>query len=167
MFLEEPIDLHDLMQKSEQVRYDWLGKHMKVDVFRQVCKERNLMWTEEDWCSFVAYCIQSYQLFKGTLKGSAWLGNISYNIIPNFQRKGLMTKMISSLEGVLRKCTDCHFLFSDRISDKNIRSIALLKRLAFKQGGNFSCHYGKDYRTRAHPNGNFSESCVCFYKKIA
>ena len=166
IFLKEAIDLYDLVQKDAGFCYEWLIHHVNKEAFIHFVNERNLHWSVFDGCRFVAGCIQSYKLLREHICGDKWMGNISYNVIPEFQHKGLMSRMILSIETILAKHTNCYYLISDRIADKNRRSLALLEQLEFRQCGAFSCYYGQDYHTRAHPEGNFSESCVCFCKKI-
>ena len=165
-FLDEPIDLYHLATQNEADCQYWLRSHIKADVFDDFIKSRHLSWNAIDGGKFVSYSIQTYKYLRETLVQNRWIGNISYNVLPEFQHKGLMSRMISSVESILAKYTECYGLFSDRIADKNERSIALLKKLNFKKSGTFFCCYGEGYHTRAHPKGNFSESCVCFYKKI-
>ena len=164
-FLDEPMDLHHLSAQNESDCIHWIENHINIEAFNDFVKARSLAWEAADGGKFVFYSIQTYKLLRETLK-NYWLGNISYNVLPEFQHKGLMSKMISSVESILAKHTECYGLFSDRIADKNKRSLALVKKLNFNKLGTFSCYYGKDYHTRAHPQGNFSERCICFYKKI-
>lgn len=165
-FLDEPIDLHRLAAQNETDCKHWLENHINIEAFKGFIRSRNLSWKATDGLKFVFYSIQTYKLLRETLLQNHWLGNISYNVLPEFQHKGLMSKMISAIESILAKYTDGYGLFSDRIADKNKRSVALLEKLNFNKLGTFLCYYGEDYHTRAHPQGNFSESCVCFYKKI-
>lgn len=165
-FLDEPIDLHNLATQNEYDCQHWLQRHIKTDVFDDFVRSRNLSWNAIDGGQFVFYSIQTYKHLREKLVQNRWIGNISYNVLPEFQHEGLMSKMILKVEDILTKYTECYGLFSDRIADKNERSIALLEKLNFNKCGTFVCCYGEIYHTRAHPKGNFSESCVCFYKKI-
>lgn len=165
-FFDEPIDLFDLATRNVDDCQNWLLSHVKADVFNDFVKSRNLPWNAIDGVKFVAYSVQTYKCLREKLVQNRWIGNISYNVLPEFQRKGLMAKMTLKIEGILAKHTECCGLFSDRIACKNKRSIALLEKFNFNKSGTFSCYYGEAYHTRAYPKGNFAESCVCFYKKI-
>lgn len=159
--------LEELVKLSFFDRWQWLRERFVETTFQSCLLPYHITPNADHWLNFINISFETYKILSQTLGPSDWGGNISYNLFPEFQRRGLMTNMIGVCSDVLAQNTYCKFLFSDRIADKNIASIKLLQKLSFPNGGVFSAYYGPEYHTRKHPTGNFSESCVCFYKKIA
>ena len=161
------LELNELMELNFVDRRQWLYDHLVGSAFQSCLLPYNVMPNAAHWLNFITVGLETYKFLVQILGPNDWVGNVSYNLFPEFQRKGLMTNMISICSDVLAQNTHCKYLFSDRIADKNTASIKLLQKLNFRSGGPFFAYYGPEYHTRKHPNGNFSESCVCFYKKIA
>ena len=159
--------LEELTNLNFADRLQWLYQHFVESAFHSCLSIYHFAPHAPDWLNFVAISLETYKQFCHILESHHWIGNISYNLFPEFQRQGLMSNMISICSDALAQNTHCKYLFSDRIADKNIASIKLLQNLNFQVGGTFFSYYGPEYHTRKHPNGNFSESCICFYKKIA
>ncbi len=163
----QKLALEELTKLNFADRWQWLHEHFVENAFQSCLSPYNITPNVAHWLNFVTISLENYKFLSQTLGDNDWVGNISYNLFPEFQRKGLMTHMISTCTDILAQNTHCSYLFSDRIADKNIASIKLLQKLNFQPGGTFFAYYGPEYHTRKHPDGNFSESCVCFYKKIA
>ena len=114
---------------------------------------------EEGWMQFVIdsfYCLHNLQ---GHLSADQLACNVSYGILPQFQHQGIMTqawsKLIARLKGTVVK-----FLFSDRVAVPNKASVRLLRHQGFQTCALYQTYYSSEYRTRCHPSGDFSESCV-------
>ena len=163
----QKLTLTTLTELTFSDRLLWLCNHFVASAFQSCLSPYHLTLNAADWLKFLNISLETYKKLSQTLGPNDWVGNVSYNLFPEFQRKGLMTTMISICSEALAQNTYCKYLFSDRIADKNIASTGLLKKLNFQTGGTFSPYYGPEYHTRKHPEGNFSESCICFYKKIA
>ena len=119
------------------------------------------------WFEFIAGSINTYAFFSERLAKDSWIGNISYNVIPEFQHRGVMSMMIEKIIGILSKIHPNSYIFSDRIAINNTRSMGLMRKMEFIPCGNFLAYYGSQYKSRKHKDGNFYESCIGFYKKIA
>lgn len=119
------------------------------------------------WFEFIAGSMSTYAFFSERLNKGAWVGNVSYNVIPEFQHQGLMSMMIEKIIKIISKIQPDCYIFSDRIAVNNIHSVALMKKMGFIPCGNFLAYYGSQYKSRNHKDGNFCESCIGFYKKIA
>ena len=162
----EPLYL-DLSKKEPKDLREWLERHFKEAILREIEAKIGETLVSEKVFNFISLSLQTYQLLAQSLKQpDQWVGNVSYNLLPQYRNCGLLTRTIECVEQLLPQ-THCQALFSDRIACKNEPSKALLKRLGFKEGYPFKIYYGSLYGTRKHPLGNFSESCVGFYKKIA
>ena len=166
-YFVQKLILSELAELNFLDRLQWLCAHFVESDFECCLSPYHITPHASDWLRFVAISLETYNGLRCTLDPNHWVGNISYNLFPEFQRKGLMTNMISICSSILQQNTYCKYLFSDRIADRNIASIKLLQKLNFQIGGTFSAYYGTNYHTRHHPEGNFFESCICFYKKIA
>ena len=163
----QALSLEELSKLDLSDRWQWFCERFVNNAFQSCLSMYNIAPNAAHWLNFINISIETYKNLSQTLRPNDWVGNISYNLFPEFQHRGLMTHMLAACSDVLAENTYSKFLFSDRISGKNVASIKLLQKLNFRDGGNFSAYYGPEYHTRKHPNGNFSESCVCFYKKIA
>ena len=162
----EPLYL-DLSKKEPNDVYKWLENHFKEEILREFETKIGGTLAPEKVFNFISLSLQTYKLLSEELRQpDQWIGNVSYNLLPQYRNCGLLTQTIECVEQLLPQ-TRCQALFSDRVACKNEPSKALLKRLGFKEGHPFTIYYGPLYGTRKHPLGNFSESCVGFYKKIA
>ena len=159
--------LNELTELNFSDRLQWFYQHFVESAFQCSLSPYGFTLKSTDWLNFITTSFETYKKLHQQLATDDWVGNISYNLFPEFQHKGLMTKMISVCSNLLAQNTQCKYLFSDRIADKNIASIKLLQKLKFQNGGAFFAHYGPEYHTRKHPNGNFFERCICLYKKMA
>ena len=126
----------------------------------------NIHDSEGNFLRFAIGSLQTVQFLQQTVPEGFYIGNVSYNLLPQYRRKGLMAQILRAAESVARQA-NIVFLFSDRIADGNKPSIHLLQHDGFKLGGSFVASYGEVYKTRRHPNGNFSEPCVCYYKMLS
>ena len=163
---QQELELDDLVALSPDHRLTRLKAIFNTSAFYKTISP--YQWPEAmPWLNFVNDCLTTYHFLKSTLKPNEWVGNISYNLFPKFQRRGLMSYMIDTCTQYLSKHTHIRYIFADRIAQENTASIHVLQKLHFTYGGTFLTQYGPDYHTRCHPKGNFTESCVCFYKKIS
>jgi len=157
----------DLAKKEPEDLRKWLEGHFKEEVLREFEAKIGEIFVRKKVFNFIMLALRTYQFLTMVLKQpDQWIGNVSYNLLPQYRNCGLLTQTIECVEQLLPK-TYCQALFSDRVACKNEPSRALLKRLGFQEGHPFKIYYGSLYGTRKHPLGNFSESCVGFYKKIA
>lgn len=158
--------LSDLVNLSFSDRLQWLQSFFIESAFRSCLCLYRIEPNATSWLNFIAISLETYKRLCRALGQNDWIGNISYNLFPAFQRKGLMSKMISTCGAFLGQNLHCKYLFSDRIADKNKASCCLLQKLNFQTGGHFFAYYGPEYHTRNHPDGHFFEGCICFYKKM-
>ena len=163
IFFKKPLAFSELTDLHQNQRMVFLTENFISEKFHARFPE-----VDGDFLQYVCESLETYVYFRQELAGNrnGWLGNISYAILPEFQHLGLMTALIEQVELWL-KCTHGAYLFSDRIAQGNQRSIALLTKQGFKPTGSFMSVYGADYKTRAHPCGNFVERCVGFFKELA
>ena len=165
-FFTEPLQL-DFFKKDPKIAYEWLKDHFKEEVLREFETKLDERLVPEKFFNFITLSLQTYKFLTKILsQPDQWIGNVSYNLLPQYRNCGLLTRTIQCVEQLLPQ-TYCQALCSDRVAYKNKPSRALLKRLGFQESDPFKIYYGPLYGTRRHPFGNFSESCVGFYKKIA
>lgn len=162
-FFSIPLLLEDLSKFSRKACVDFLQSNFLAHRFNEYF---NADVNSEKWFEFIASSLDTYLFFSQKLPRNAWMCNISYNIIPKFQHCGLMSAMTMEIMNVLRGITPDGYLFSDRVAMRNTRSRHFLRKMGFEPCDQFLAFYGSQYKTRAHPGGNFYESCVGFYKKI-
>lgn len=166
LFFDKPLNL-ELIKEEPSVVLKWLRNYFKIAALRKLEEEIGEPIEPEEAFNFIILSLQSYKMLAGILtEPDFWVGNVSYNLLPQYRSCGLLTQTIKLVQELLPR-TNCKALFSDRIAHKNESSKALLRRLGFQEGSPFKIYYGSLYNTRNHPSGNFSESCIGFYKKIA
>lgn len=159
--------LNELIELEFTNRLQWFQDHFIDNAFQNCLAPYHLELNPMNWLNFITSSFETYKKLYHSLEQNDWIGNISYNLFPEFQRRGYMSNMISICSQFLSQNTHCKYLISDRVANKNIASVRLLEKLKFQTGGTFFAYFGPDYHTRRHPKGNFTESCICFYKKIA
>jgi GNAT superfamily N-acetyltransferase len=147
-------------------RFEFLRTLLQRNALEDYCRTYNIHGSEGNFLRFAIGSLQTVQFLQQTVPEGFYIGNISYNLLPQYRRKGLMAQILRAAESVARQA-NIVFLFSDRIAVGNKPSIHLLQRDGFTPGGSFIASYGEVYKTRRHPNGNFSEPCVCYYKMLS
>lgn len=166
LFFTERLELQ-LAEKDPQVLRTWLENRFNEKSLREFEEKTGESLDAEKFFNFIILSFQTYKMLTDLLtQPDQWVGNVSYNLLPQYRNCGLLTQTIECVEQLLSQ-TQCRALFSDRVAYKNESSKALLKRSGFQEGYPFKIYYGPLYGTRNHPLGNFSESCIGFYKKIA
>ncbi|MCQ2955857.1 MAG: GNAT family N-acetyltransferase [Opitutales bacterium] len=133
--------------------------------FATFCDTHHLKADAEALLAYIEQSLRTLTYIQEHIKPHQWIANMAYGLLPDYQRKGLMSAILRSLEIIALRLSIV-YLFSDRVACDNVASIALLKRNGFTQGGMFTAYYGPDYTTHLHPQGNFSEPCASFYKTL-
>ncbi len=164
-FFREPLQRRKLLSLSSNERLEFLRTRLQRDALEDYCRTYGIHGSVDNFLRFLIGSLQTVQTLQQTVPDGSYIGNISYNLLPRYRRKGLMTQILRTAENVALRA-NIVFLFSDRIADGNKSSVNLLRRDGFKLGGSFTATYGEVYKTRRHPNGNFSEPCVCYYKTL-
>jgi len=164
-FFREPLRPAELLSLPYDKRLEFLRTRLQRDILEDYCRTYNIHDSEGNFLRFAIGSLQTVQFLQQTVPEGFYIGNVSYNLLPQYRRKGLMAQILRAAESVARQA-NIVFLFSDRIADGNKPSIHLLQRDGFNLGGSFVAFYGEVYKTCRHPNGNFSEPCVCYYKKL-
>ena len=165
-FFREPLRPVELFSLPSNERLEFLRTRLQRDILEDYCRTYNIHDSEGNFLRFAIGSLQTVQFLQQTVPEGFYIGNVSYNLLPQYRRKGLMAQILRAAESVARQA-NIVFLFSDRIADGNKPSIHLLQHDGFKLGGSFVASYGEVYKTRRHPNGNFSEPCVCYYKMLS
>jgi RimJ/RimL family protein N-acetyltransferase len=142
-----------------------LKAHFNPAAFANFCHNHTMTANPDAWLTWLADSFRTFATLGSYRNPSTWISNISYNLMPGFQKRGLMSRMLQAIEH-LAAHLGCTLFFSDRVAADNHASIALLKRNGFTTGGAFTAYYGSQYKTRMHAGGNFSENCLCFYKQL-
>ena len=164
-FFREPLRTAELLSLPTDEQVTRLHASLNQDTLEDYCRTYTIRCSPEHFFRFLIGSLQIVHSLQQSVHNGAYIGNISYNLLPQYRRKGLMARMLRAAEHVARQA-NIVFLFSDRIADGNKPSIHLLERDGFKLGGSFIATYGEVYKTRRHSNGNFSEPCVCYYKEL-
>ena len=165
-FFREPLRPAELLSLPYDEQVTRLHASLNQDTLEDYCRTYNIRYSTEHFFHFLIGSLQTVRFLQQSVPEGFYIGNVSYNLLPRYRRKGLMARMLRAAESVARQA-NIVFLFSDRIADGNKPSINLLQRDGFTPGGSFIASYGEVYKTRRHPNGNFSESCVCYYKMLS
>ena len=165
-FFREPLRTAELLSLPYDKRLEFLRTRLQQDALEDYCRTYGIRCSPEHFFHFLIGSLQTVQFLQQSVPGGSYIGNISYNLLPQYRRKGLMAQILRAAESVARQA-NIMFLFSDRIADGNKPSINLLQRDGFTPGGSFVASYGEVYKTRRHPKGNFSEPCVCYYKMLS
>lgn len=142
-----------------------LHRHFLPAAFAAFCDAHHLKADSESLLAYIEQSLRTLTYIQKHIKPHQWIANIAYDLLPAYQRKGLMSVILRSLEIIALRLSIV-YLFSDRVACDNVASIALLKRNGFTAGGMFTAYYGSAYTTHLHPQGNFSEPCVSFYKTL-
>ncbi len=111
---------------------------------------------------FVLEAFKSYKMFYKKGKDSDVIANLSYIILPDYHKRGIMSNVIKSCAAYLcevKELSVFKWLVGDRIACENTASINLLKGIGFETCAIFDVYYTEAYKTRRHPNGNFKETC--------
>ena len=164
-FFREPLRPAGLLSLPSDKRLEFLRTRLQRDILEDYCRTYGIRCSPEHFFHFLIGSLKIVQFLQQSVPEGSYIGNISYNLLPQYRGKGLMARMLRTAESVAR-LAKIVFLFSDRIADGNKPSIHLLERDGFNLGGSFIASYGEVYKTRRHPNGNFSEPCVCYYKEL-
>lgn len=164
-FFREPLWQKKLFSLPSNERLEFLRTRLQRDALEDYCRTYGIHSSVDNFLRFLVGSLQTVQFLQQSVPGGSYIGNISYNLLSPYRGKGLMARMLRAAESVARQA-NIVFLFSDRIADGNKPSINLLQRDGFTPGGSFIAFYGEVYKTRRHPNGTFSEPCVCYYKKL-
>ena len=165
-FFREPLRPAELLSLPTDEQVAKLHASLNQDALQNYCRTYGIHGSEDNFLRFLIGSLKIVQFLQQSVPNGSYIGNISYNLLPQYRGKGLMARMLRAAESVARQA-NIVFLFSDRIADGNKPSIHLLERDGFKLGGSFTASYGEVYKTRRHPNGNFSEPCVCYYKELS
>ena len=165
-FFREPLQRRKLLSLSSNERLEFLRTRLQRDALEDYCRTYGIHGSVDNFLRFLVGSLQTVQFLQQSVPDGSYIGNVSYNLLPRYRRKGLMTQILRTAENVALRA-NIVFLFSDRIADGNKSSVNLLQRDGFKLGGSFTTTYGDIYKTRRHPNGTFSEPCVCYYKKLS
>ena len=164
-FFREPLRTAELLSLPTDEQVTRLHASLNQDTLEDYCRTYNIRYSTEHFFHFLISSLKTVRFLQQSVPEGFYIGNVSYNLLPQYRRKGLMAQILRAAESVARQA-NIVFLFSDRIADGNKPSIHLLQHDGFKLGGSFVASYGEVYKTRRHPNGNFSEPCVCYYKKL-
>ena len=165
-FFRESLRPAELLSLPYDKRLEFLRTRLQQDALENYCRTYNIRYSTEHFFHFLIGSLKTVRFLQQSVPGGSYIGNVSYNLLPRYRRKGLMAQILRAAESVARQA-NIMFLFSDRIADGNKPSINLLQRDGFTPGGSFIASYGEVYKTRRHPNGNFSEPCVCYYKMLS
>ena len=165
-FFREPFRQDEFLLLSSDEQFARLHTSLNQDALEDYCQTYNIHGSADNFLRFLISSLKTVQSLQQAVPDGCYIGNISYNLLPSYRGRGLMAQMLRAAETVARQA-NIVFLFSDRIAEKNKPSVALLQRDGFKLGGSFVASYGEVYKTRRHPNGNFSEPCVCYYKRLS
>ncbi|MBR1843649.1 MAG: GNAT family N-acetyltransferase [Opitutales bacterium] len=165
-FFREPLRPAELLSLPYDERLEFLRTRLQRDALEDYCRTYGIHSSVDNFLRFLVGSLQTVQFLQQTVPEGFYIGNISYNLLQQYRRKGLMAQILRAAESVARQA-NIVFLFSDRIADGNKPSIHLLQHDGFKLCGSFIATYGEVYKTRRHPNGNFSEPCVCYYKMLS
>lgn len=164
-FFREPLRPVELLSLPTDERLEFLRTRLKRDILEDYCRTYNIHGSEDNFLRFLIGSLKTVQFLQQSVPNGSYIGNISYNLLPRYRRKGLMAQILRAAESAARQAK-IKLLFSDRIADGNKPSVRLLQHDGFNPGGSFVASYGEVYKTRRHPKGNFSEPCVCYYKKL-
>lgn len=164
-FFREPLQRRKLLSLPHDEQFARLHASLNQDTLEDYCRTYNIRYSTEHFFHFLIGSLKTVHSLQHSVPDGSYIGNISYNLLSPYRGKGLMARMLRAAENVARQA-NIVFLFSDRIADGNKPSVRLLQRDGFNPGGSFVASYGDIYKTRRHPNGTFSEPCVCYYKKL-
>lgn len=165
-FFREPLQTAELLSLPTNEQVAKLHASLNQDALQDYCRTYGIRCSPEHFFHFLISSLKTVRFLQQSVPDGSYIGNISYNLLSPYRGKGLMARMLRAAESIARQA-NIMFLFSDRIADGNKPSIHLLQRDGFKLGGSFVATYGEVYKTRCHPNGNFSEPCVCYYKELS
>ena len=164
-FFREPLRSDELLSLPSDKQCAKLHALIDQDALEDYCRTYQVHCEPDDFFCFLIGSLKTVQMLRQSVPNGHYIGNISYNLLPNYRHRGLMARVLQAAEAVAHQ-VKIKLLFSDRIADGNKPSVGLLERDGFSCGGSFVGFYGSAYKTRRHPNGNFSEPCVCYYKKL-
>ena len=165
-FFKEPLSWDQISLSSDIELQENLSEKFNGKAWSAFCKQRGIVADAPKWLHFIYHSLITCKTLLNQLTAEQWVGNISYNLLPEYQHRGLMSQILQIIQSLLSKI-NCAYLFSDRIAILNYASIALLKKNNFTVSPSFMAYYGPEYHTRNHPCGNFSETCIGFFKKIS
>lgn len=165
-FFKEPLSWDQISLSSDVELQEDLNENFNRKAWFVFCKQQGIIADAQKWLHFIYNSLVTCKTLLSQLTAEQWVGNISYNLLPEYQHRGLMSQILQIIPSLLSKI-NCAYLFSDRIAILNYASIALLKKNNFTVTPSFTAYYGPEYHTRKHPRGNFSETCIGFFKKIS
>lgn len=165
-FFRKPLRTAELLSLPSDERLEFLRTRLQRNALEDYCRTYGIHGSVDNFLQFLVGSLQTVQFLQQSVPGGSYIGNVSYNLLPQYRRKGLMAQILRVAESVA-SLVKIVFLFSDRIADGNKPSVNLLEHNAFKPGGSFIATYGEVYKTRRHPNGNFPEPCVGYYKMLS
>ena len=164
-FFHEPLQPDRLLSLPNEKRISTLRNALYRKNLADYRQMYNACYRADSFLQFLIGSLQTANLLQQSVPDGHYIGNISYCLLPAYRRRGLMSQVLRATEAIVRR-TRIIFLFSDRIAEKNAASVALLQRNGFYLGGSFIAFYGATYKTSRHPNGNFTEPCICCYKTL-
>lgn len=165
-FFQKPFQPDELLKLSADEQLTKLHASLNQDALEDYCRTYAVHCEPDNFFRFLIGSLKTVQMLQQSVPKGYYIGNLSYNLLPNYRHRGLMARVLQAAEAVALQIK-IKLLFSDRIAEGNKPSVGLLERGGFSRGGSFIGFYGSAYKTRRHPNGNFSEPCVCFYKKLS
>lgn len=161
----QPLNLEDLLNLGTADRLVFLQKNFYDQAFQALYASVAPLPQPLLWLNFIYGGLQTYTHLRNNMQPGQWIGNVSYTLLPSYQHRGIMSEMFKAIEQLLTQA-QCYALFADRVAQNNKTSTAFLERNSFQCTGEYRAYLGPAYQTRNHPQGNFSEPCVCFYKEI-
>lgn len=160
-----PLNLEELLNLEPADRLAFLQKNFHPQAFQALYASITPLPQPQLWLNFICGGLQTYAHLQNRMRPEQWIGNVSYTLLPAHQHRGIMSEIFRAIERLLPP-TQCYALFADRVAQNNRASTAFLERNGFQCTGVYRAYLGPAYQTRHHPQGNFSEPCVCFYKEI-